>query len=103
MRTELLLQLASLGYALQSWPLKLNDDDKTGFVAETWGSQQVLPDRSSKKLRVTGNNRLYLVRDWAWANRWRDAEYKSLKLIDQRIEFTVRPGSLARRLRRPRS
>jgi hypothetical protein len=82
---------------LSSWQLAFDGDERAGFVGEAYGSLQVKgiktrpkdPDQLPNQLNVSGNNRLYLVSDWAWCTRWRDVAYKPLHLLDQSLEFTI--------------
>eukprot|EP00966_Prymnesium_polylepis_P325420 7381407-Prymnesium_polylepis.3 len=76
---------------LQSNALLFDGDDKTGLVAENYGTRQISTKLTQgySQVNITGNNRAYLVNDWVWATRWRDVSYKHLMLMERSLEFTI--------------
>ena len=64
---------------LESWQVAFDGIEKTGFVAENYGTKNIQTKKA--QMNVTGNNRMYLVQDWAWATRWRDVTYRHLQML----------------------
>ena len=72
---------------LQSFQLSFDGDTRGGFVAESFGTNkvEVVGDRDEhgvlKGFAVQGNNRLFAVRDYVWAHKWSDVNYRKLDLL----------------------
>lgn len=80
---------------LQSFQLSFDGDTRGGFVAESFGTNkvEVVGDRDEhgvlKGFAVQGNNRLFAVRDYVWAHKWSDVNYRKLDLLGKALSFTV--------------
>ena len=91
-----LLQLHA-AVALRAWQTSLSGDVRGGWIAEPWGSQQLRgtdevdpgDGMTPMGITVTGNNRLFTVRDWVWSHQWRDVAYRRFELLGRSLSFDV--------------
>ena len=90
MRVAMLVVLlvSAASARLASVPFKLNDKGLTGFIAEAYGSR-IAVDLYGV-LRITGDNRMYLVDDYSMSGDWWQVKYQRIEPLGQILSFTVR-------------